>query len=112
MKTLLIGGGAAVPARLREIITRGSTSVQERAAADVGAGALDADRLVFWVSRGDDELRQLASRCARAEARQRKEIIVYVSTEDAPSVEGLASNEVYLWPRDEDRLKMAFMTGA
>ena len=25
---------------------------------------------------------------------------------------GLAANETFVWPRDEDRLKMAFMTGA
>jgi hypothetical protein len=30
----------------------------------------------------------------------------------APQVRGLSENETYVWPRDEDRLKMAFLTGA
>lgn len=101
-----------MPGALRDVIERGSTSLQERSARDVGAGALEADRIVFWASRGDEDLRALATSCARAEARQRKEVIVYVSPDDAPAAEGLAANEVYVWPRDEDRLKMAFMTGA
>jgi hypothetical protein len=39
-------------------------------------------------------------------------VIVYVTPDEGPAVAGLAASEVFVWPRDEDRLKMAFMTGA
>lgn len=113
MQTLLINGSTAVPEDLREIVERGSTSLVERRASEVAAdAALDADRVVFWAAKADADLRALAGRCARAEARERREVIVFITPDADPQVAGLAPHEVYIWPRDEDRLKMAFMTGA
>jgi hypothetical protein len=112
MKTLLISGSEPVPAALRELIAKGSTSLLERRAGETSASAgLDADRVVFWAVTGDDDLRELARQLARAEARERREVIVFVSP-DGSAPEGLSDNEIFGWPRDEDRLKMAFMTGA
>ena len=111
MKTLLIMGRTPLPGAVREMIARGSTSLQERQASDVGPDRLDADRVVFWAQRGDDEIRALAARYARAESRQGREVIVYVTPDDDGAIAGLPANEVFVWPRDEDRLKMAFMTG-
>jgi hypothetical protein len=113
MKTLLISGRSPVPDAVRQVVEKGSTSVHERRADEVSAEAsLEADRVVFWATSRDGELRDLAARCARAEARERREVIVYVTPDVAPDVPGLAPNEVFVWPRDEDRLKIAFMTGA
>jgi hypothetical protein len=111
MKTLLINGRTPLPAAVRDIVTRGSTELDERRAADVD-GSLDADRVVFWATSADGDLRDLAAKYARAESRERREVIVYVTPEESPGVGGLAANEVFVWPRDEDRLKMAFLTGA
>jgi hypothetical protein len=112
MKTLLISGAKPLPSALRELIAKGSTSLHERSAGETSAAAgLDADRVVFWAARGDDDVRDLARRLARAEARERREVIVFV-TPDGSAAEGLSAHETFAWPRDEDRLKMAFMTGA
>lgn len=114
MKTLLISGGdAPVPDALRAVIARGSTSVDERRAPDVDPSAsLDAaDRIVFW-SAGDTAVRALAAQCASVERREGREALVFVTTDSGDSVAGLSDTELYVWPRDEDRLIMAFMTGA
>ena len=40
-------------------------------------------------------------------------MIVFVTPDPAEATSvGLAANEVYVWPRDEDRLEAAFLTGA
>lgn len=113
MKTLLIAD-APVPDQLRQFITRGSTSVDERRVADEApSGALpDADRIVFWSTGADAGLRRLASRYAKAEKAERKEAIVFVTPTPGDRVVGLSSTECFLWPQDEDRLRMAFLTGA
>ena len=112
MKTLLISGSPPLPSALRDLIARGSTSLEERRAKDTNTDAgLDADRVVFWAAASDDDVRALAATLARAEARERCEVIVFVSA-DGSGVDGVAANETFVWPRDEDRLKMAFMTGA
>ena len=114
MKTLLISGrNAAVPDALRDVITRGSTSVDEREPTDVDASVLlaDVDRIVFWSS-GDSAIRALATRCAGIERGDRRDAIVFITTDAAERVTGLSEAELFIWPRDEDRLMMAFMTGA
>lgn len=114
MKTLLISGPeATVPAALRDIIARGSTSVEERPVDDVAAADALAgvDRLVFW-STGDAVTRRLAERSAAAERRQGREVIVFVTTDETADTGGLAEGELFVWPRDQDRLVMAFLTGA
>jgi hypothetical protein len=116
MKTVLITGKDPVPAALRALVERGSTSLAEHPAADVGAADppdLEADRVVFWTAGAEPHVRRLAEQYARAEAAERREILVYVSGGAAGgAVAGLSSNEQYVWPADEDRLKMAFLTGA
>ena len=114
MRTLIIAGANPVPPRLREIIDQGSTSVREQRSAVSSADLpTDFDRVVFWASSGDEELQVLAEKYARKEAAERREIIVFVTPESAAAtVAGLGANEVYVWPRDEDRLEVAFLTGA
>ena len=112
MKTILISGAQPLPAALRDVIAKGSTSLEERKPNDTSpAAGLDADRVVFWAASGDRGVLELATKLARAEARERREVIVFV-TPDGSAADGLSDNETFVWPRDEDRLKMAFMTGA
>jgi hypothetical protein len=112
MKTLLIAD-APVPELLQEFITRGSTSVDQRGVDDqAGAGMPDADRIVFWSAGSDTGLRQLASRYAKAEQAERREAILFVTAAAVDPVPGLANTECFRWPQDEDRLRMAFLTGA
>jgi hypothetical protein len=114
VKTLIVrGGDAPLPAPVRDVIVRGSTSVEERSVADVDASAsiAEADRIVFW-SAGDEPTRALAARCASAERRTGAEAIVFVTPDGAGHVRGLGDEQVFEWPRDQDRLVMAFMTGA
>jgi hypothetical protein len=113
VKTVLIHGGETpLPDHVRDVIARGSTSLEERAASDGDAYAsiADADRVVFW-SAGDEATRALATRCASA-GPEGREAIVFVTPEGAGRVPGLGDEQVFEWPRDEDRLVMAFMTGA
>ena len=116
MKTLLVTGRAAVPAPLRDIIERGSTQLVERRAPDVPASAFDGvDRVVFWTGGTEDnEAGALASRYSEAarDDERRDGIIAIRSDEaDAPPA-GVPAEAAFVWPRDEDRLKMAFLTGA
>ena len=114
MRTLLIAGADPVPPRLRELVDLGSTSVREQRSADSSANlSIDFDRVVIWAARGDTGLATLAQDYARKEAAARREMIVFVTTDPAEaSAVGLAPNEVFVWPRDEDRLEVAFLTGA
>ena len=114
MRTLLIAGAEPPPPRLRELVDRGSTSVREQRSIDPSAALSgEFDRVVIWASHGDTALHSLAQRYAKKEAAERREMIVFVTPDDAEAtVAGLAANEIYVWPRDEDRLEAAFLTGA
>ena len=115
MRTVVIAGTGAMPEALRELVQRGSTSVTERGAAELdGAPRLDADRIVFWTAGSDPALVQLAERYARIEAAERREMLVFVGGDPSavPREGALAPNEIFVWPRDQDRLTMAFLTGA
>jgi hypothetical protein len=114
MRTLVIAGADPLPPRLRELVDRGSTSVREQPLVDASAAlASDCDRVVIWASGGDAALQSLAQRYAQKEAAERREMIVYVTPDPAGAAAlGVAANEVYVWPRDEDRLEAAFLTGA
>jgi hypothetical protein len=115
MRTLLISGGeTAPPASLVDLLTRGSTSLEQRRAADLaGAGSLtDADRVVFWSEGDDAAIAEVVARYRRAERAERREAIVFVTASRSTPPAALPNTETYVWPQDQDRLTMAFMTGA
>jgi hypothetical protein len=113
MRTLLIAGSQPVPPKLRELIDQGSTSVREQAGSDAARPLTEFDRVVFWAAAGDEALEPLVTQYARQEAAARREVLVFVSPDSSGwSVPGLSPNEVYSWPRDQDRLEIAFLTGA
>ena len=106
---------APVPAPLRQLLERGSTSFSEQRAVDLkNAVLIEADRVVFWSIAGEPEVRQLAEQYAKAEAVAHRESLVFVTTDSSSAAvpTDLSPTESYVWPRDEDRLKMAFLTGA
>jgi hypothetical protein len=112
MKVVLISGATPLPPELREIIARGSTELVEFAAGDTSASAAqDADRIVLWAGGGDEAVRGMAGRCAEAVDR-RADTLVFVSEAGGAPPSGFTANELFEWPADEDRLKMAFVTGA
>jgi hypothetical protein len=115
MKTLVItAGDAPLPPELDDVIRRGSTAIERRRAADAAPAGptLEADRVVFWSPGPDTFVRQLASRYASAEVTARKEAIVFVTSTPGDTVPGLSATEFFVWPQDQDRLTMAFLTGA
>lgn len=115
MKVLLISGSAPVPQPLRDVIARGSTSVEERQAADLEQRSppLDVDRAVFWAGSGDVGVMNVANKYLGTLPERRGDKLVFVmSQESRARLSGVAAGEVFVWPQDEDRFKMAFMTGA
>ena len=113
MKTILVSS-ASVPAELRDILERGSTSLDSLRAGDATAPAilrLAPDRIVFWHLPGDDGLEKLANAIARSDPGEATTSIVFVSAGQAGTGQWLAPDQVFVWPKDEDRLRMAFMTG-
>jgi hypothetical protein len=116
MKTLLVTGREAVPERLRAIVTRGSTSVDEVTSDDlttfISQQSFGVDRLVFWTGHGDPDVRTLARNYAEAAGADRPQTIVFVTAlEGDRGVSDMAPHEIFVWPRDEEKLTMAFMTG-
>ena len=112
MRTVIVRGRAALPEPLRELIQNGSTSFQECHVPGPTPLPRDVDRIVFFTDGEDADVAAAARQAARAEKRDRTEKLVFVAAGAATPVEGLTPNEMYVWPADEDRLKMAFMTGA
>jgi hypothetical protein len=112
MRTVIVRGRAALPEPLREMIENGSTSCHECHVPGPTPLPRDVDRIVFFSDGDDPDVNAAARQAARAERKDRSEKLVFVSTGGAAAVEGLPSTEWYAWPADEDRLKMAFMTGA
>lgn len=116
MKTLIISDGAPMPPALRDVVQRGSTALQEQHVDELDASRIaqmDLDRIVFWSASGNAALQDIARDYARADATARRETLVYVvADEGMNSADGVPQHERFVWPRDEDRLKMAFMTGA
>jgi hypothetical protein len=114
MRVLLITGDAAMPEPLRDLILRGSTAIEERRAADLTPDAAtgDADRVVFWGTASDAAIVRAARGILAQSVAERGDRLVFVTPDGATGAPGLAANELFVWPRDEDRLKMAFMTGA
>ena len=112
MRTVIVRGRAPVPPALRDVIERGSTSVQECRVPGPTPLPRDVDRVVYFLSGPDGDVVASARQAVSAERRDGVEKLVYVMAGDAPSVEGLEPAECFRWPADEDRLKMAFMTSA
>ena len=116
MKTLIISDGAPMPAALRDVVQRGSTAVQERQVDELDAShiaQMDLDRIVFWSGSGSAALQGIARDYARVDAAERRETLVYVMADEGMNnADDVPQHERFVWPRDEDRLKMAFMTGA
>ena len=117
MHTLLVKGRDDVPPELREIVRRGSETVDEIRAADlsthVSRESFGVDRIVFWAGASGHDIRSLALAYATAAGVERPQRVVFVTA--APSetpLDGMSREEIFVWPRDEDKLKMAFMTGA
>ncbi len=116
MKTLIINDGAPMPAALRDVVQRGSTALQERHVDELDPSRIaqmHLDRIVFWSASGSAALEDIARDYAKADAAARRETLVYVvADEGLTGADGVPQHERFVWPRDEDRLKMAFMTGA
>jgi sarcosine oxidase gamma subunit len=113
MKTLLISDGR-VPDVLRDIVERGSTSLDTAHPRELDAASISSrapDRLVFWHAAGDDSVRRLADAVAKRDPSEATSAIVFVSEGADATAQWLAPDQVFVWPRDEDRLRMAFMTG-
>ena len=116
MKTLVItAADTRLPTELEEVIARGSTAVERRRAGELSAAEAlpEVDRIVFWSAAAPDAaVRHLARRYGKAEARTRKEAIVFVTTTAGERIAGVSETELFVWPDDKDRLTMVFMTGA
>jgi hypothetical protein len=112
MRTVIVRGHAPLPAALRDVIERGSTSVQECRVPGPTPLPRDVDRVVYFLAGPDPDVVASARQAINSERKDHVEKLVYVMGEDAPDVEGLAPSECFRWPADEDRLKMAFMTSA
>ena len=112
MRTVIVRGRAAVPDALRDVIERGSTSVQECRVPGPTPLPRDVDRVVYFLAGADADVLASARQAVSAEHVDGAEKLVYVLADDAPGVDGLSPTECFRWPADEDRLKMAFMTSA
>lgn len=116
MRVLLVSGRTPVPADLRHVLERGSTSLEAIGAADlrtyVSREGLGVDRVVFWAGHDDQDIRTLAWNYATAAGAERRDTVFLVAAQPTEPVDGMTGDEVFVWPRDEDRLKLLFMTGA
>ena len=112
VRTVIVRGSAAVPEALRDVIERGSTSVQECRVPGPTPLPRDVDRVVYFLAGPDPDVIASARQAVSAERNDGDEKLVYIMAGDAPDVEGLSPSECFRWPADEDRLRMAFMTSA
>jgi len=113
MKTVLISADGHVPATLRGIVERGSTALVEYLADELsGTPQPEADRFVFWGEGDQPALRTLAESYLRDATAEIRDGIIYVSGTAEASRPAIGLEQLFTWPRDEDRLKLAFLTGA
>jgi hypothetical protein len=117
MKSLLVSGHDAPPADLVDIVEQGSTSVDRVSTAElstfVSRAGFGVDRVVFWAGGADADLRSVAINYASSADAASGQAIVYVTpTASDPAPIGVAQDSCFVWPRDKDKLKMIFMTGA
>lgn len=115
MKTVLIRGREAPPRELVDIVRQGSTSLDEISTRDLATftsrESFGADRLVFWSGHEDADVRTLALNYTAVEDDLRAQRIVFVTAQptEAP-LDGMTREEVLVWPRDEEKIRMLFMT--
>lgn len=112
MRTVIVRGHSPLPEALRDLIERGSTSVQECRVPGPTPLPRDVDRVVYFLTGPDPDVVASARQALNSEQQDHAEKLVYVMADGAPAVEGLSPTECFRWPADEDRLKMAFMTSA
>ena len=112
MRTVIVRGHSPLPEALRDVIERGSTSVQECRVPGPTPLPRDVDRVVYFLAGPDPDVAASARQAISSERKDATDKLVYVMADDAPGVEGLSPNDCFRWPADEDRLKMAFMTSA
>ena len=112
MRTVIVRGHAPLPEALRDVIERGSTSVQECRVPGPTPLPRDVDRVVYFLAGPDPDVVASAKQALSSEKQDHAEKLVYVMADGAPSIDGLSPTECFQWPADEDRLKMAFLTSA
>jgi hypothetical protein len=101
MRTLLIEQGGTAPDELRDIVQRGSTEL----VADVGAADHDVDRVVIWDANAAER-----SATPQGSADWPGTAEVFVVAPDTRGVPAPETANVFAWPADADRLRMAFVT--
>ena len=116
MKTLLVSGKDPVPPDLREVVERGSTSLDEVSIGDlrtfVSREGLGVDRIVFWAGKSDPDVRTVAWNYATVAGADRPSQVVFISGAPAEApLDGISAEELLIWPRDKDKVVMIFMTG-
>lgn len=116
MKTLVIRGQDRLPGDLMDIVRRGSTSVDEVSTRDlstfISREGLGVDRLVFWSGRQDPDVRALALNYATAAGPERRARVVFITAQPGEDpIDGMTRDEVLVWPRDAEKLRLMFMTG-
>ena len=113
VRTLVILGQAPLPDALRGVVERGSTSIVEKRVAELAGRGLpaDVDRVVLWASAGDAEMAALAREYSRGATPEQRDSLIVVAPDSSTPPPGVSPSEVFVWPRDEDRLTIAFMTG-
>jgi hypothetical protein len=102
MRTLLVEQGGTAPDELREIVERGSTELLR----DRGTGETPVDRVVIWDAKGPERGSEPVGGSRWPDTAE--VMIVAPDTRGVPAAE---TSNVFAWPADADRLKMAFMTG-
>ena len=115
MKTLLIHGDREPPETLREIVSNGSTTVDEVSTKElstfVSREGFGVDRVVVWAAPDDQAVRALATNYATSEDEQRRGLI-YVTPSDCSSPPaGVTPDRCLSWPEEEDKLRVFFMSG-
>lgn len=103
MRTLLVEQGGTAPDELRLIVQRGSTELV-RSPDDADH---DVDRVLVWDAHGTERSSTPQGRKDWPESAE-----VFVVVPDTRGVPAAESTNVFAWPADADRLRMAFMTGA
>jgi hypothetical protein len=99
---MLIERSGPAPDELRDIVQRGSTEI-----VDPTDAAESVDRVVIWDTKGTERTINPQGSAEWPDTAQ-----VFLVAPDSRGVPAPETSNVFAWPADEDRFKMAFMTGA